>query len=154
MLLCDPEFLDLSQALFATKVTTVECEITKTHLEKENNTALLHTVHEILKRKATRLDICENIKIQGLNSLIRELDSDIRSLDYANKSEKFDLQRIIEREIRGGNPDANCMWEFGWNRKHTAPFEKCEIAKELEKHLTSGLITELTRDLVDEIILV
>ncbi|KAF3321602.1 DUF761-associated sequence motif [Carex littledalei] len=155
MFLSDSEFLDLSQALFAIKVTTVEIEkMTKTPLEKGNNMALVHTAHEILKRKATRLDICENIKIQGLNSLIRELDSDIRSLEYGKKSEKFDLQRIIEREIRGGHPDANCMWEFGWNRKQTAPFEKCEIAKELEKHLTSGLITELTRDLVDEIILV
>ncbi|KAJ3707126.1 hypothetical protein LUZ61_010831 [Rhynchospora tenuis] len=151
MLLNDSEFVDLSQALFTLELNTVKFEkFTKTPLEKENNIPLLHTAHEILKRKASRLDICEKFKIRGLNSLIRELDSDLRSLEYERKSENFDFQRIIEREIRDGNPDANCMWEFGWNPKFIAPFEKIEVAKELEKHLTSGLITELTRDLVDE----
>ncbi|KAJ1702774.1 hypothetical protein LUZ63_002553 [Rhynchospora breviuscula] len=155
MLLNDSEFVDLSQALFTLEVNTVKFEkFTKTPLEKENNIPLLHTAHEILKRKASRLDIYEKFKIQSLNSLIRELDSDLRSLEYGRKLENFDFQRIIEREIRDGNPDANCMWEFGWNPKFIAPFEKNEVVKELEKHLTSGLITELTRDLVDEVTLV
>ncbi|KAJ4800011.1 Auxin-responsive protein [Rhynchospora pubera] len=155
MLLNDSEFVDLCQALFALEVNTVKVEkFTKTPLEKANNIPLLHTAHEIIKRKASRLDICEKFKIQSLNSLIRELDSDLRSLEYGRKSENFDFQRIIEREIRDGNPDASCMWEFGWNPKFIAPFEKSEVVKELEKHLTSGLITELTRDLVDEMILV
>lgn len=155
MLLSDSEFLYLSQTLFTIEATTVKFEkSTKSPLEKEKNIALLHTAHEILKRKAARLDICENIKIQSLNSLIRELDSDLRSLGYGSKSENFDLQKIIEREIGAGNPDANCMWQFDWDPKLImAPLEKCEVTKELEKHLTSGLITELTRDLVGEIIL-
>jgi hypothetical protein len=151
MLLSDPEFLDLSQALFTVEITTLNFEKnTKTPLGKENNIVLLNAAREILKRKATRLDVCENIKIQSLNSLIRELDSDFRSLEYGRKSENFDLQKIIEKEIGDGNPDANCMWELGWNPKLSAPFEKCEVSKELEKHLTSCLITELTRDLVNE----
>jgi hypothetical protein len=151
LLLSDPEFLDLSRALFTIEVNSVIFEKNaKKPLERENNIVLLHAAHEILKRKATRLDIGENIKIQSLNFLIRELDSDFRSLQCGRKSGKFELQKIIEREVGGGNPDANCMWEFGWDPKLRAPCVRCEVTKELEKHLTSGLITELTRDLIDE----
>jgi hypothetical protein len=63
-----PEFLNLSQSLFTIEVTT----LTKTPLEKENNIVLLHDAQEILKKKAIRQDICENIKIQSLISLIKE----------------------------------------------------------------------------------
>ncbi|KAJ3670060.1 hypothetical protein LUZ60_010384 [Juncus effusus] len=158
-LLKDTQFLDLAQKISKIEIpldTPPFQEVTKTPLDKESDTVLFHTVHGILKRKGEKYDLfCTNFKFHNLNSLIKELDSDLKSLEFKSDREFVEvLQQMLEREIGGRNSDSNCMWEFGWNLKHFARCEKFEIAKDLEKHLVSGLITEFTEDLIEEILLI
>ncbi|KAI4388432.1 hypothetical protein MLD38_000758 [Melastoma candidum] len=94
------------------------------------------------------------IKVKALDDLIKQLgDFFDRLKSHGRKGnrtcepEEY-VPRMFESDIEAGDPETNCMWEFGWNCRAFAFAERDEVARTIEKMVIVGLIDEITRDLV------
>lgn len=90
---------------------------------------------------------------------MKELNEDIESLKFPSETINNDstaelLHMMLKRDIEDRKPDINCMWDIGWNNIIFASVEKDEIIRDTEKHVLSGLISELARELVNATITV
>lgn len=96
------------------------------------------------------------MKLQYLDDLIMELDGDIESLNISKKSQHLgedctaeNLRMILHRDMQNNHPDANSMWDFGWNRISDLPIERNEVVRDLEKNILGGMITDVARELIE-----
>ncbi|XP_073004846.1 uncharacterized protein [Typha latifolia] len=158
VLLKDYQFLNTAQALFQVEIPLGILQASEKVCQSKDNKLLLDCGHELMRRKSKREGVALLLKRAGvrcLDALIRELNHEIESLDFPRKTQgdEYDtverLHRMLEREIPNKNPDANCMWDFGWNSTTLAAVQIDEIVKEMEKYVLKGLIDELARDLMD-----
>ncbi|KAF0928880.1 hypothetical protein E2562_010738 [Oryza meyeriana var. granulata] len=119
---------------------------------------------EVIRKKGKRTEaIVEvsmkptaNMKLQYLDDLIMELDADIESLNISKKSQQQgddctaeNLRMILHRDMQNNHPDANSMWDFGWNRISDLPIERNEVVRDLEKNILGGIITDVARELIE-----
>ncbi|XP_072951077.1 uncharacterized protein [Typha angustifolia] len=158
VLLKDYQFLTTAQTLFQVEIPLGILQASEKVCQSKDNKLLLDCGHELMRRKSKREGVTLLLKRAGvrcLDALIRELNHEIESLDFPRKTQGDDydtverLHKMLEREIPNKNPDANCMWDFGWNSTTLAAVQIDEIVKEMEKYVLKGLIDELARDLME-----
>ncbi|WOK99565.1 hypothetical protein Cni_G08277 [Canna indica] len=157
LLIKNQHFLNTAQALFKIKIPIDVLQTSTQACSKEENKLLLDCGCELVRRKGRR-EVIHSMtrpyatsKVRDLDGLMKELNNDIECLKFSNKSRLNDdtaefLQRMIERDIENRNPDINCMWDIGWSNTIFALIEKEEVARDLEKHVLSGLISELASE--------
>uniref|UniRef100_A0A0D9VZM1 DUF3741 domain-containing protein n=1 Tax=Leersia perrieri TaxID=77586 RepID=A0A0D9VZM1_9ORYZ len=107
------------------------------------------------KRCSNPMDL-QDQKMRYLDDLIMELDGDIESLNISNKSQEQgddctaeNLRMILHSDMQNNHPDANSMWDFGWNRMSDLPIERNEVVRDLEKNILGGIITDVARNLIE-----
>ncbi|KAL6894181.1 hypothetical protein ACP4OV_008279 [Aristida adscensionis] len=130
----------------------------------KGNQVLSDIGREVIRRKCKRTEAMVDVSMacaairrsQSLDDLIRELDSDIQSLNIPNKPHQQSGQGIADRlkmilggDIQRTHSDANSMWDFGWNRMSDLPIERNEVVKDLEKNILGGIITDVARELIE-----
>lgn len=116
-----------------------------------------------MKRKGIRQELnnrpCTNIslrskKIGSLDDLIKQLHRDVDALKFYGKNGNLEcevqdyLPKMLEIDIYNQEPDLNSMWDLGWNETTFVFLEREEVVRDVEKHVLSGLLDEVTRDLV------
>lgn len=117
-----------------------------------------------MKRKGRREDQASfpamklsivSAKVKSFDDLIKELHEDLGHLKTHGKTEdgNYDaanfLDKMLKRDFQSRNPDANCMWDFGWSDSSCGYLETDEVIKDVEKFLLNRLIDEITRNLLD-----
>lgn len=148
----------MAQALLKITIPGVVLQTSNKACQKKENKVLLDCGYELLRRKGKR----ENIRAMeplyspgdvNIDALVKELNNDFESLKFSNESTVSDdnaefLYVLLERDIENRKPDINCMWDVGWSSIIVASLQKDEITRDLEKHVLSGLISELARELI------
>ncbi|XP_015691280.2 uncharacterized protein LOC102719188 isoform X2 [Oryza brachyantha] len=119
---------------------------------------------EVIRKKGKRTEAMvevsmthpANMKSQYLDDLLMELDGDIESLNISKKSHQQgddhtaeNLRMILHRDMQNNHPDANSMWDFGWNGMSGLPIERNEVVRDLEKNILGGMITDVARELIE-----
>ncbi|KAL5217971.1 hypothetical protein ABZP36_018655 [Zizania latifolia] len=164
MLLKDKYLLETVKTLVKIHVPVHFVHASSDKWSEKSNALFSDIAREVIRRKAKRTEAkvevsmtcTANLKLQYLDDLIVELDGDIKSLDISKKSHQQgedntaeNLQMILYRDIQNNHPDANSMWDFGWNCISDLPIERNEVIRDLEKNILSGIITDLARELIE-----
>ncbi|KGN59950.1 uncharacterized protein LOC101209549 isoform X1 [Cucumis sativus] len=157
-------FLNAAEALFKLNIPSfiLHDSCHHSHLKNGRNFTV-DCSYEVMKRKGIRQELskrpCTNIslrskKIESLDDLIKQLHRDIEALKFYGRNGNPEcevqdyLPRMLESDIYNQEPDFNSMWDLGWNETTFVFFEREEVVKDVEKHILSGLIDDITRDLV------
>ncbi|XP_074568655.1 uncharacterized protein LOC141825167 [Curcuma longa] len=160
LLVNNQQFLDMAQALLNITIPGVVLQTRNKACQKEENKVLLDCGYELLRRKGK----IENVRAMeplyspgdvNIDALVKELNNDFESLKFSNESTVSDddaefLYMLLERDIENREPDINCMWDIGWSSIVAASLQKDEFTRDLEKHVLSGLISELARELIHQ----
>ncbi|CAL9078025.1 unnamed protein product [Musa acuminata var. zebrina] len=165
LLINNQHFRNTAQVLFKIMIPNDVIQTSSQAGLKEENKPLLDCGYELLRRKGKREMIHAMTKshargkVRYLNALMKELNEDIESLKFPSETINNDstaelLHMMLKRDIEDRKPDINCMWDIGWNNIIFASVEKDEIIRDMEKHVLSGLISELARELVNATITV
>ncbi|KAG9440976.1 hypothetical protein H6P81_021141 [Aristolochia fimbriata] len=161
MLITSQHFLTAAVAFFKLHIPISILHASCHRDEKRESKLVLDCAYEIMKRKGRRKELVfhpsvtmpiVSMKIKSLDDLVKELNRDLAHLQGHREPQGDDydaaryLHKILDREIKDTNPDANCMWEFGWNCRMFAYIEKEEVIRDVEKHLFNRLIDEIIGD--------
>ncbi|KAJ1293379.1 hypothetical protein BS78_01G063600 [Paspalum vaginatum] len=164
MLLKDPYLLETAKAITGFNVPVSVVHVNTGKWLDKGNKVLSDIGREVIRRKGKRTEAMvdasmtrsANLKLQTLDDLIRQLDSDIQSLNIPKKSQQQsdtstaeNLKMVLHSDIEITHSDANSVWDFGWNRVWDLPIEKNEVVKGLEKSILGGIITDVARELND-----
>lgn len=91
--------------------------------------------------------------IKTFDGLVKKLHEDFEKLKFYDRRgtcecdvEEY-LPRMLEIDVHNTEPDLNCMWDLGWNETMFASIEIDEVVRDLEVHLLSALLDDITRDL-------
>ncbi|XP_042425809.1 uncharacterized protein LOC122013625 [Zingiber officinale] len=158
LLVNDQHFLDMAQAFLKITIPGVVLQTSNKACQNEENKVLLDCGYELLRRKGRRGNVraMEPLYSPGdvnIDALVKGLNNDFESLKFSNESTVSDdnaefLYLLLKRDIENRKPDINCMWDIGWSSIIAASVQKDEITRDLEKHVLSGLISELARELI------
>lgn len=90
-------------------------------------------------------------KINSLDHLIRQISKELEKLraygrDCHIGSHVEDY--VLERDVHYKDPYLNSMWDMGWNDSMLAFIEKDDVMRDIEREVFSGLLEEITRDLI------
>lgn len=108
---------------------------------------------ELNNRPSTNISLRSN-KIGSLDELIKQVHRDIEALRFYGKNGNLEcelqdyLPKMLESDIYNQEPDLNSMWDLGWNEPTFVFLEREEVVRGVEKYVLSGLLDEVTRDLV------
>lgn len=164
MLLKDHYLLETAKAITGIHVPVSVVDVNTGKWLDKSNQVLSDIGREVIRRKCKRTEAMVNVsmtrtatpRLQTLDDLIRELDSDIQSLNIPKKphQQSWDstaekLKMILLRDIQNTHSDANSMWDFGWSRMSDLPIEQNEVIKDLVKNILGGIITDVARELIE-----
>ncbi|KAG7037854.1 hypothetical protein SDJN02_01485, partial [Cucurbita argyrosperma subsp. argyrosperma] len=156
-------FLNAAEALFKLNIPSfILHDSGHSHLKNGKN-VLIDCSYELVKRKGIRQELnnrpSTNIslrsnKIGSLDELIKQVHRDIEALRFYGKNGNLEcelqdyLPKMLESDIYNQEPDLNSMWDLGWNEPTFVFLEREEVVRGVEKYVLSGLLDEVTRDLV------
>ncbi|KAJ8762259.1 hypothetical protein K2173_007415 [Erythroxylum novogranatense] len=159
-------FLNTAEALFKLNIPfdilhspeSLELE----YQDKEGNITL-DCGYELMKRKGKRQELSVHpfmkvsvacTRVTSLDELIKLLHQDIATLKSYGRDDGADclvedyLPKMLEEDVYDREPDLNCMWDFGWDITRFASLEKDDVVRDVERNVLSGLLDEVTRDLL------
>ncbi|KAF5468469.1 hypothetical protein F2P56_012616 [Juglans regia] len=159
-------FLNTAEALFKLNIPFDVLHASGTHdYQDEDSKLILDCGYEVMRRKGRRQELTVNpcmklsihaTKVKSLEGLIKQLHKDCETLKLygRNGNPKADIEdylpKMLEIDVHNGDPDVNCMWDVGWNDMVFALLEKGDVIRDVEKHVLSGLIEDITRDLLPD----
>uniref|UniRef100_A0A0E0KJM2 DUF3741 domain-containing protein n=1 Tax=Oryza punctata TaxID=4537 RepID=A0A0E0KJM2_ORYPU len=165
MLLEDQYLLETAKALVRNPVPVHFVNASADKWSEKGSSLFSDIAREVIRKKGKRTEaIVEvsmansttNMKLQYLDDLIMVLDGDIESLNISKKSQQHgedctaeNLRMIVQSDMQNNHPDANSMWDFGWNRISDLPIERNEVIRDLEKNILGGMITDVARELIE-----
>ncbi|GAB2219010.1 hypothetical protein Droror1_Dr00006635 [Drosera rotundifolia] len=152
--------LNTAEALFKLNIPISILSMNEHHIQEEKERKLvLDCSYEILQRKGRRQDLSKRginpVRIRSLDDLVKQLYKDFEVLKcYDRKGrdkndEADNLLKMLESDLNHSNPDANSMWDLGWNVKVLANIETDEVPREVETNLLEELIDEIAKDLLE-----
>lgn len=156
-------FLNAAEALFKLNIPSFILHDSSHSNLKNGRNFTIDCSYELMKRKGVRQELnnrpSTNIslrskKIGSLDDLIKQLHRDIEALKFYGRNGNLEcelqdyLPKMLESDIYNQEPDLNSMWDMGWNETTFVFLEREEVVRDVEKHVLSGLLDEVTRDLV------
>jgi hypothetical protein len=165
MLLKDHYLLETAKSITRTHVPVSALHVNTGKWLDNGNKVLSDIGREVLRRKGKRTEAMVDVsmalpatlRLQTLDDLVRELDADIQFLDIpsmephqqSGNSTAEKLKMVLRSDIQNAHPDANSVWDFGWNCIWNLPIEKNEVVKDLERNILGSIITDVARELID-----
>ncbi|KAG7536750.1 hypothetical protein ISN44_As13g006780 [Arabidopsis suecica] len=155
-------FLDTAKALFKLNIPqNVFHDATggSNYLQEDKN-LILECAFELMKRKRRFQELSvhpfvkvpiSSSKVNSLDHLIRQISKELEKLraygrDCHIGSHVEDY--VLERDVHHKDPNLNSMWDMGWNDSMLAFIEKDDVMRDIEREVFSGLLEEITRDLI------
>ncbi|XP_068655845.1 uncharacterized protein [Aristolochia californica] len=163
MLITSQQFLTAAVAFFKFHIPVSILHSSCPKDEDRESKLVLDCAYEIMKKKGRKEELAFHpsvtmpimpLKVKSLDDLVKELNKNLACLKRCRQPQGDDYDaatyphKILEREIENTNPEANCMWEFGWNCTMFAHIEKEEVIRDVEKHQLNRLIDEIIGDLL------
>ncbi|MED6185098.1 hypothetical protein PIB30_053690 [Stylosanthes scabra] len=167
ILVANRSFINTSEALFRLNIPFSILQDGNTgsqNSEGECKELLLDCGYEVMKRKGILSELkaypfsnisTDTMSITSLDDLVRLLNKDIEKLRfYGRNNRNFNanvedyLPKMLELDIFSREQDIDCMWDFGWKNETYALIERCDVVKDMEKHVLNVLLDEITRDLM------
>lgn len=154
-------FLNTAEALFKLNVPIGILHASGHNCHDEESRLILDCGYELMRRKGKRQELSvhpfvkisiSSTKIASLDDLVKQLHIDFEKLkscgrDGSDECDAADyLPKMLELDVQTMDPDVNCLWDLGWNDKMFAFIEKDDVIRDVERHVFSGLIGEITRD--------
>ncbi|KAI3439630.1 uncharacterized protein J3R85_004460, partial [Psidium guajava] len=156
-------FLNTAEALFK-----LDSPVALLHVSDENSLGdddklILDCGYEIMKRKGRKQELAVHpfmkisvafVRVRTLDDLVKQLNRNFDQLKLHGRDgipecePEYYVPKMLEVDVDVGDPDTNCMWDLGWNDAMFAFLEKDDVVRDVEKQVISGLIDEMTRDLV------
>ncbi|KAF8022826.1 hypothetical protein BT93_F0368 [Corymbia citriodora subsp. variegata] len=130
----------------------------------DDDKLVLDCGYEIMKRKGRKQELAVHpfmrisvafVRVETFDDLVQQLNQDFNQLKLHGRNGNPEcepehyLPKMLELDVNVGYPDTNCMWDFGWNDAVFAFVEKDDVVRDVEKQVISGLIDEMTRDLLN-----
>ncbi|EFH41753.1 hypothetical protein ARALYDRAFT_494763 [Arabidopsis lyrata subsp. lyrata] len=155
-------FLDTAKALFKLNIPqNVFHDATggSNYLQEDKN-LILECAFELMKRKRRFQELSvhpfvkvpiSSSRVNSLDHLIRQISKELEKLraygrDCHIGSHVEDY--VLERDVHHKDPNLNSMWDMGWNDSMVAFIEKDDVMRDIEREVFSGLLEEITRDLI------
>ncbi|OAO94152.1 TRM30 [Arabidopsis thaliana] len=127
---------------------------------QEDNNLILECAFELMKRKRRFQELSvhpfvkvpvSSSRVNSLDHLIRQISKELEKLraygrDCHIGSHVEDY--VLERDVHYKDPNLNSMWDMGWNDSMLAFIEKDDVMRDIEREVFSGLLEEITRDLI------
>ncbi|CAE6224680.1 unnamed protein product [Arabidopsis arenosa] len=155
-------FLDTAKALFKLNIPqNVFHDATGgSNYYQEDKNLILECAFELMKRKRRFQELSvhpfvkapiSSSKVNSLDHLIRQISKELEKLraygrDCHIGSDVEDY--VLERDVHYKDPNLNSMWDMGWNDSMLAFIEKDDVMRDIEREVFSGLLEEITRDLI------
>ncbi|XP_010481960.1 PREDICTED: uncharacterized protein LOC104760693 [Camelina sativa] len=155
-------FLDTAKALFKLNIPPNvfhDASVESDYYQEDKN-LILECGFELMKRKRRFQELSvhpfvkvpiSSSKVNSLDHLIRQMSKELEKLradgrDYNIGSHVEDY--VLERDVLHKDPNLNSMWDMGWNDSMLAFIEKDDVMRDIEREVFSGLLEEITRDLI------
>ncbi|KAJ0025271.1 hypothetical protein Pint_08943 [Pistacia integerrima] len=156
-------FLNTAEALFKLNIPFDILDAGGPDCQDEDSKLVLDCGYEIMKRKGRTQELSVHpfikvsisaVKIRSLDDLVRQLTKDFEKLKFYGGNvnsevilEEF-LPKLLENDVYNKEPDVNCIWDLSWNEMMFAFIEKDDVIRDVERFVLSGLVDEITRDLL------
>ncbi|XP_030545406.1 uncharacterized protein LOC115751614 [Rhodamnia argentea] len=157
-------FLNTADALFKLDSPVALLPISYENSRGDDDKLILDCGYEIMKRKGRKQELAAHpfmkisvafVRVRTLDDLVKQLIRNFNQLKRHGRDgnpecePEYYVPKMLEVDVDVGDPDTNCMWDFGWNDAMSAFLEKDDVVRDVEKQVISGLIDEMTRDLLD-----
>lgn len=157
-------FLDTAEALFKLNIPlNVLHEADGSNYNREDKNLILDCGYEIMKRKGRFQELSvhpfvkapiSSSKVYSLDHLVRQLSKEFEKLRaygkdcYTGSLVEDYTPKVLERDVHHKDTNLNSMWDMGWNDSMFAFIEKDDVIRDIEREVFSGLLDEITRDLI------
>lgn len=164
ILVTSQQFLNTAEALFKLKIPfniLQGCGVEHNE-DEEIRKLILDCSYEVVKRKGIRQELkvhpCSKasispFKIRSLDDLVRQLSQDMEKLKFYGRNKTSSvhvedyLPKMLENDVCNKYPDIDSMWDLGWNQETFAFLERCDVTRDIEKHILNELLDEITWEL-------
>ncbi|CAA7041681.1 unnamed protein product [Microthlaspi erraticum] len=155
-------FVDTAEALFKLNIPLHDAADGSNYYQQDKN-LLLDCGYELMKRKGRFQELSvhpfvkvpiSSSKVNSLDNLVRQLSKEFEKLRaygrecYTESLVEDYLPKVLERDVHHKDPNLNSMWDMGWNDSMLAFIEKDDVIRDIEREIFSGLMEEVTRDLI------
>lgn len=158
-------FLGTAEALFKLNIppTILGDAADGSNYYQEDKNLLLDCGYELMKRKGRFQELSvhpfvkvpiSSSKVNSLDNLVRQLSKEFEKLRaygrecYTESPVEDYMTKVLERDVHHKDPNLNSMWDMGWNDSMLAFIEKDDVIRDIEREIFSGLMEEVTRDLI------
>ncbi|KFK31823.1 hypothetical protein AALP_AA6G163100 [Arabis alpina] len=157
-------FLDTAEALFKLNIPrNILHGLDGNNYNQEDKNLILDCGYELMKRKGRFQELSvhpfvkapiSSSKVNSLDQLVRQLSKEFEKLraygkDCYNGSYVEDYTpKVLVRDVYHKDPNLNSMWDMGWNDAMFAFIEKDDVVRDIEREVFSGLMEEITKDLI------
>lgn len=156
-------FLNTAEALFKLDSLAAFLHTSDENSHGDDAKLVLDCGYEIMKRKGRKQELAAHpfmkisiafVRVRTFDDLVKQLNQNFNQLKLHGRNgnpecePEYYLPKMLEVDVNVGDPDTNCMWDFGWNDTMFAFLERDDVVRDVEKQVISGLIDEMTRDLL------
>lgn len=157
-------FLNTAEALFNLDSPEAFLHVSDENSLGDNDKLILDCGYEIMKRKGRKQELAVHpfmkisiafVRVRTFDDLVHQLNQNFNQLKLLGRNGnpecelEYYLPNMLEIDVNVGDPDTNCMWDFGWNDAMFAFLEKDDVVRDVEKQVINGLIDEMARDLLN-----
>ncbi|KAI6688246.1 hypothetical protein NL676_025074 [Syzygium grande] len=157
-------FLNTAEALFNLDSPEAFLHVSDENSLGDNDKLILDCGYEIMKRKGRKQELAVHpfmkisiafVRVRTFDDLVHQLNQNFNQLKLHGRNgnpecePEYYLPNMLEIDVNVGDPDTNCMWDFGWNDAMFAFLEKDDVVRDVEKQVINGLIDEMARDLLN-----
>ncbi|EOA12911.1 hypothetical protein CARUB_v10025887mg [Capsella rubella] len=156
-------FLDTAKALFKLNIppSVYHDAYVESNYYQEDKNLILDCGFELMKRKRRFQELSvhpfvktpiSSSRVNSLDHLIIQISKELEKLraygrDYYHIGSHVE-DYVLERDVHHKDPNLNSMWDMGWNDSMRAFIEKDDVMRDIEREVFSGLLDEITRDLI------
>lgn len=152
-------FLDTAKTLFKLNIPpSVFHEATTggSNYYQEDKNLILDCGFELMKRKRRFQELSvhpfvkvpiSSSRVNSLDNLIKHISKELEKLRAYGRDYHIE-DYVLERDVHHKDPNLNSMWDMGWNDSMVVFIEKDDVMRDIEREVFSGLLEEITRDLI------
>uniref|UniRef100_A0A7N0V4L4 DUF3741 domain-containing protein n=1 Tax=Kalanchoe fedtschenkoi TaxID=63787 RepID=A0A7N0V4L4_KALFE len=150
------QFLNTAEALFKLNIPVNILQAGDQECGDKENKDMLDAGVEIMKRKGRKQELAVHpftkksisfLKVGSLDDLVKQLYRDFETLKSYGGTWGDDpgayLLKMVQRDMYYGEPDINCMWDYGWDCSTFSLADKDDTIQQLERYILNDLMDDI-----------